>query len=87
MHDYQRDGVRFLHDHPRCLLLDAPGVGKTIQVLGLIHRLRAEGALGRVLIAVDSQMCARQLPDLPVFDAADKKQRESWQSERRAGLI
>ncbi len=82
LHEYQREGVRFLYDHPRCLLLDAPGLGKTIQLLGLIQRLRDEGSLERVLVAVDSRMLARQwldalqawLPGLAAYDAADAKQ-------------
>lgn len=31
---YQIEGIRYLLDHPRTLLADEPGLGKTIQVLG-----------------------------------------------------
>lgn len=95
LHDYQRDGVRFLYDHPRCLLLDAPGLGKTMQVLGLIQRLRAEGTLGRVLVAVDGQMLARQwldalhdwLPSLAAFDASDSKQFAAFKQKHLESVL
>lgn len=57
---HQEAGVEFLHGHRRCLLLDEAGLGKTIQALALMARLRAEGSLGRVLVAVDSTSLAVQ---------------------------
>ncbi len=46
---YQQQGVDFLVSHPRALLGDEPGLGKTAQAIGLINSLLEE-ALGSFLI-------------------------------------
>ena len=50
MFDYQKDGAEFCLSHERCLLLDVPGLGKTIQVLNVAEELRKEGAIKHCLI-------------------------------------
>lgn len=45
---YQIAGVYYMLAHPQCILADDPGLGKTIQIAGLINAL--EGQLQRVLI-------------------------------------
>lgn len=65
MHAYQQDGVDWLLAHPRALLADAPGVGKTAQAIGMLAVLHARTPLpdsqsGRVLVLVPSAGLARQ---------------------------
>lgn len=45
---YQVAGIHYMLEHPQLILADEPGLGKTIQVAGLINAL--EGQLKRVLI-------------------------------------
>ena len=40
LRDYQRAGVAFLCAHPRCGLVDEPGLGKTIQVLAALAKTK-----------------------------------------------
>jgi SNF2 family DNA or RNA helicase len=84
---HQADGVRFLVDHARCLLLDEPGLGKTIQALAAMDELRRRGELERVLVATDSTMLAKQwvgeaavwLPGVLVAEANEKDAYQRFQ--------
>ena len=40
--DYQEEGVKWLLNNPDCLLLDVPGLGKTIQTIYLAEELKAQ---------------------------------------------
>ena len=40
--DYQLDGIKWLLDNPNCLLLDPPGLGKSIQTIYLAEELKAQ---------------------------------------------
>jgi hypothetical protein len=44
---HQRDGITWLLDRDRAVLADEPGLGKTIQVLGVVAKMRSAGLLPR----------------------------------------
>lgn len=55
LRDYQYDGIKFILNHPRCLLADDMGLGKTIQtVLAVLIRIQ-HGDMNNCLILVPKQ--------------------------------
>lgn len=48
--DYQKAGIEFGLNHDKWLLLDAPGLGKTLQIIYLAEELRAQRDLKHCLI-------------------------------------
>lgn len=58
--DYQDAAVEFLKEHPKCLLADDVGMGKTIVAIGYIRHLHAAGLLigigCRVLVVTESAL-------------------------------
>lgn len=79
---YQWDGVLFMLNNPRCLLLDEPGLGKTVQVLGMMGVLYDLDELRKVIVAVEGHDLGRQwvaeivarLPEVPVYQAVEPKE-------------
>lgn len=62
---YQLEGIRFLLEHPRCLLADEPGLGKTM--ISLCSILPGHGAIVVVPATVKqnwARECRRWRPDL-----------------------
>lgn len=47
---YQLEGIDYMLNNPNCLLLDAPGLGKTLQVIYLAEELKARGEVKKCLI-------------------------------------
>lgn len=54
LRDYQTVGTAFMYLSPRSVLADGCGLGKTVEVAGLINWLKYKGELTRFLIAVDN---------------------------------
>ena len=48
--EHQVEGIKWLLNNPNCLLLDAPGLGKSLQTLYLAEELRAQENLEHCLI-------------------------------------
>lgn len=48
--DYQEDGVKFGLNHDSWLLLDAPGLGKSLQLIALAQNLKDQGKVNHCLI-------------------------------------
>jgi len=58
LHQYQKDAIRFLLNHPRCSLFADPGAGKTVIILSVLAILKARGLLPRpVLVTAPSIVC------------------------------
>lgn len=49
-HDYQTRAVRWIEDHPRCLLFLDMGLGKTVSTLTAVRNLQMSGEVSRVLV-------------------------------------
>lgn len=49
-YDYQVKGIEYMLNNPNCLLLDAPGLGKTLQIIYLAEELKARGEIEKCLI-------------------------------------
>lgn len=49
-HEYQRRAIRWVEDHPRCLLFLDMGLGKTVSTLTAIQNLICHGEVDRVLV-------------------------------------
>jgi len=49
LYEYQKDGVRFLHEHRRCILGDEMGLGKTLQAIAAVVEADPDNRM-RVLI-------------------------------------
>lgn len=91
LHPHQQEAVAWLLHHPRALLADGVGLGKTVTVCALLGRLAADDQLGRVLLVVPAPLVAqwraelaRFLPSLTVRDST-----ETWATTaagRAAGL-
>ena len=47
---YQEDGIKFGLSHQKWLLLDSPGLGKTLQMIYLAEELRARGVVEHCLV-------------------------------------
>lgn len=47
---YQLEGIQWMLNNPNCLLLDPPGLGKTLQVIYLAEELKAAGEAKKCLI-------------------------------------
>lgn len=47
---YQEDGIRYGLNHDKWLLLDAPGLGKSLQLIYLAQELRKQGKISHCLI-------------------------------------
>jgi SNF2 family DNA or RNA helicase len=47
---YQLEGIQWMFNNPNCLLLDPPGLGKTLQVIYLAEELKAAGEAKKCLI-------------------------------------
>lgn len=76
---YQQAGVAWLYDHPRSLLADEAGLGKTIQTCVLLGRLFERNELGRALIVVPAHLVpqwreelAAWAPSILVHDSTEK---------------
>ena len=48
--DYQEDGVQFGLNHNSWLLLDAPGLGKTLQLICLANELKKREKIKHCLV-------------------------------------
>lgn len=48
--DYQKEGIKWLINNPNSLLLDVPGLGKTLQVICACDELKAQKHIEHVLI-------------------------------------
>ena len=48
--EYQRDGIKFGLTHERWLLLDAPGLGKTLQMIYLAQELKERNEISHCLV-------------------------------------
>ena len=48
--DYQLDGIKYGLTHDRWLLLDAPGLGKTLQIIYIAEKLKEQGKIKHCLI-------------------------------------
>lgn len=48
--DYQEDGIRYLINNRNCLLLDVPGLGKTLQVIYAAEELHKQEGIEHCLI-------------------------------------
>ena len=48
--DYQLDGIRYGLNHDKFLLLDAPGLGKTLQLICLAEELKAKKGITHCLV-------------------------------------
>jgi SNF2 family DNA or RNA helicase len=86
LHPHQTTAVEWLLSHPRALLADAVGLGKTVTVCALLGRLAAADQLGRVLLVVPAALVdqwrgelARFLPSLTVADST-----EQWATSSKA---
>ena len=51
--DYQLEGIKWLLDNPNCLLLDPPGLGKSIQTIYLAEELKAQENYEHCLIITE----------------------------------
>lgn len=49
-YDYQLDGIQFGLNHDKCLILDQPGLGKTIQCIYIAQERYAKGEIEHCLI-------------------------------------
>ena len=47
---YQLEGIQYMLNNPNCLLLDAPGVGKSLQVIYLAEELKTRGEIEKCLL-------------------------------------
>lgn len=47
---YQLDGIKYGINHDKWLLLDAPGLGKTLQIIYIAEELKARGLIEHCLI-------------------------------------
>jgi len=43
-HEHQRIGTQFMIDHPRCMVIADPGLGKTGMALSLLGALKLVGS-------------------------------------------
>ena len=50
MFNYQKDGVRWLINHPNSLLLDRPGLGKSLQMIYTAEELKSRNKIDHCLI-------------------------------------
>ena len=50
LYDYQKEGVEYCLNHNKCLLLDEPGLGKTLQMITLGEELKLQENIEHVLI-------------------------------------
>lgn len=48
--DYQKDGIKWLLNHKNCLLLDPPGLGKTLQIIYTAEELKKQEDIEHCLI-------------------------------------
>ena len=48
--EHQLDGIEYGLQHDKWLLLDAPGLGKTLQIIGIANQLKREGKIKHCLI-------------------------------------
>ena len=61
---HQMEGIQFLWDHPKALLADDVGLGKTVQTAALLAALREQGLLGRCLVVVPAHLVAQWQSEL-----------------------
>ncbi len=82
LHDHQREAVEFLEGHPRAILADDVGLGKTFSALGYLALLRERGELvperghalwitSANLIEQTEREARRLLPGFDVFTQND----------------
>lgn len=57
LHDYQKDGVRWLVERPLAGLFLAPGLGKTLIVLTAYRLLRMMGKVERLVVIAPLRVC------------------------------
>ena len=55
-HDYQKYAQEFIIEHPACGLLLDMGLGKTIQVLAYLEKLRKTDKAAKVLLIVPASL-------------------------------
>jgi SNF2 family DNA or RNA helicase len=67
LHPLQAAGVRWLLDHPRAVLADDTGTGKTVTVAGLLAALHAQGELHPAVVVVPSVLHGAWLSKLNQF--------------------
>ena len=48
--EYQKEGIRYLLNNPNCLLLDVPGLGKTLQIIYTAEELKVQKNIEHCLI-------------------------------------
>ena len=65
---FQKAGIRYLLDHKTSLLADSPGLGKTIQVIGMINN---DISLRRILILAPSSMVYQWVKELEQWCTRD----------------
>lgn len=61
-HNYQKKAVKFLLEHPHGLLLQDPGLGKTVETLAAIKILKNWGHIKRALIVAPLRVMASTWP-------------------------
>lgn len=62
LHDYQRQAITFIHEHPRCALWIDLGLGKTVATLSALSDLADGLELGRVLVVAPLRVARTTWP-------------------------
>ena len=64
MPPHQEAGLQFLIDHPKALLADEVGLGKTVQSTALLATLKAQHQLGTCLVAAPAHLVQQWVEEL-----------------------
>lgn len=64
---YQTVGTAFMYFSPRSIIADGVGLGKTVEIAGLINLLKVQGKLTKFLIAVETSAQAQTMYELSRF--------------------
>lgn len=83
---HQKAGVQFLLDHPKVLLADDVGLGKTVQAAAALAVLKALGVLGFCLVVAPAHLVQQWVSELRRWVPSLTVQ-DQTQASRRSGML